>query len=262
MATVDLDDTRLHTGASGSGPLALLVHGFPLDSELWLDQLAGLADLRHVVAPDLRGFGRSAPTTLPVLAMEQHADDLVALLDALGEEQADVAALSMGGYVALAMWERHPERVRSLALLDTRASADPPQGRAGRDTMIQQVLEAGREWLAGRSRETLLPPDADPSVIARLRSMVEGTRYETIVAALRGMRDRPDRRELLGTITVPTLVVVGSEDVLTPPSDAEELAAAIPGARLAVIEGAGHLAPIERPDEVNALLRDHWTDDG
>ena len=119
----------------GEGPLALFVHGFPLDHSLWLDQLKGLAHVRRCVAVDLRGFGKSDPIIDRALTMEMLADDLAGVIDALGAEKADVIALSMGGYVALALFELRPSLVRSLTLVNTRASADSAKARAGRDAL-------------------------------------------------------------------------------------------------------------------------------
>jgi len=149
MPGLQLADASLHYLERGAGPLALFVHGFPLDATLWLDQLEALADVRRCVAIDLRGFGRSEPTRLPVLSMEQHADDLAAAIRALGAPAADVVALSMGGYVALALVERHPGLVRSLALVDTKAAPDSEQARRGRDEAAARLLREGRHALAG-----------------------------------------------------------------------------------------------------------------
>lgn len=239
---------------SGEGPAAIFLHGFPLDHSLWLDQLKGLAHVRHCIAPDLRGFGRSDPTVDPVLTMEMLADDVAGLMAALGVDHADVVGLSMGGYVALALWELRPEVVRSLALLDTRAGADGPEARAGRDAMIDRILDGGRQALADEMVRGLLGRSPARRAQARLRSMIEGTRYETLVASLEGMRDRKDRSALLPTISVPTLVCGGEEDTLIPPDRARELAAAIPGARITIVPGAGHLTALEAPDAVNQAL--------
>jgi 3-oxoadipate enol-lactonase len=238
----------------GEGPLAIFVHGFPFDHTMWLDQVVALAGRRHCVAVDLRGFGASAAITEEVLSMEALAADLAALIDGLDQNQADVVSLSMGGYVALALWELYPELVRSLALLDTRPEADTPEARQRRDEMARLTLERGRGWLAETLTEALLAPGASLSARARLRSAVEGTRYETIVAALAGMRERPDRRFLLHSISVPTLVVVGEQDRLTPPESARAMSEEMPGSHLVVIPEAGHLTPIERPEDVNEAL--------
>ncbi len=238
----------------GDGPLALFVHGFPLDHSLWLDQLKGLAHVRRCVAVDLRGFGRSDPTVDPVLGMEMLADDLAGTIDALGAHQADIVALSMGGYVALALYELRPSLVRSLTLADTRAGADTKEGKMARDALADRLLDKGRAAVASELIPALLGRTPSSRAQARLRSMIEGTRYETFVAALAGMRDRQDRSQLLSRIEVPTLVMGGEEDTLIPERDTRDLASAIPGARLAMIGDAGHLPPIEQPDQVNQAL--------
>ncbi len=238
----------------GDGPLALFVHGFPLDHSLWLDQLKGLAHVRRCVAVDLRGFGKSDPTVDPVLSMEMLADDLAGTIDALGAQQADVVSLSMGGYVALALYELRPALVRSLTLIDTRAAADTREARAGRDALADRLLDKGRSAVATELIPALLGRTPSHRSQARLRSMIEGTRYETFVAALAGMKDRQDRTSLLPMIEVPTLVVGGEEDTLIPEADVRALAGAIPGARLAIVAGAGHLPPIEQPDLLNQAL--------
>ena len=254
MPYARVNGTMLYYRESGEGRLALFIHGFPLDHSLWLDQLAGLAHVRRCVAVDLRGFGRSDPVVEPTLSMEMLADDLAELIEALGSDQADVVGLSMGGYVALALWEQRPALVRTLTLADTRAAADGPEAREKRQRTIDLVLDQGRGALAVEAIRSLLAPNPPASVQARVRSMVEGTRYETIVAALQGMRDRPDRSHVLGTISVPTLVIGGEEDLGCPPAQMRALAQAIPGARTVIVPGAGHLPALERPAEVNEAL--------
>ncbi|MDQ3931376.1 MAG: alpha/beta hydrolase [Actinomycetota bacterium] len=258
MCHVEVEGVRLHYRESGSGPLALFIHGFPHDHTLWLHQLDALGGRRRCVAPDLRGFGLSDPTTATILSMERHADDLAAFIGALEVDQADVVALSMGGYVALALWERHRELVRSLALVDTRAEADDDEGKQQRDEAIERALSEGRQALADQMLGQLLADGADPTPRARLRSMVEGTRYETIVAAQRGMRDRPDRTHLLATIDVPTLLAVGEEDTVTPPEAVKAMADAVASARFVTVSGAGHLSPLEQPTIMNDILADFW----
>ena len=254
MPFARVNGTMLYYRESGEGRLAVFIHGFPLDHTVWLDQLAGLGHVRRCVAVDLRGFGRSEPITDESLSMEMMADDVASLITALGEENADIIGISMGGYVAMALWELRPAMVRSLTLLDTRSTADSPQARAARERTIEQVLEHGRTHLAGTLVPSMLGPEASPSVRARLRSMIEGTRYETMVAALEGMRDRPDRTAALKTLDVPALVVGGEHDPITPPAEIRQLADAIPGARSLVVRGAGHLPPLERSDKVNESI--------
>lgn len=238
----------------GEGPLALFVHGFPLDHTLWLDQMKGLGHVRRCAAFDLRGFGKSDPAMDPVLTMEMLADDTAGLIDALGANQADIVALSMGGYVALALYELRPELVRTLTLIDTRAEADSEAGRAGRDAMAERLLDRGLRDLATEMNKALLGRSPSRWAQARLRSMIEGSRYETIVAALEGMKERLDRTSLLARIDVPTLVIGGEEDGLIPPEDTRRMAERISGARTTIVSGAGHLPPLEQPEAVNAAL--------
>jgi pimeloyl-ACP methyl ester carboxylesterase len=256
MARIEVNGTTLFYREQGTGPLALFVHGFPLDGTMWLDQIDALAGSRRCVVPDLRGYGKSEATAMDLLSMEQHADDLAALVTALGETKADVIGLSMGGYVALAMWERHPGVFRSLALIDTKSGADDEAGKARREMAAIELVTSGRKEFADGMVEALLAPHATPFAKGRLRSMIEGTRYETTVASLKGMAARPDRTGLLDGITVPTAVIVGEEDKLTPVPDSEAMAAAIAGAALHVIPGAGHMAPLERPTAVTQALLD------
>jgi 3-oxoadipate enol-lactonase len=221
---------------------------------MWIEQLSALSSVRRCVAVDLRGFGYSSPATGEPLTMEQHAADLAGVLDLMSEERADIIGLSMGGYVALAFAERYPDRMRSLALLDTRASADSEESKAGRDAMAQRVIAEGRQALAATMQDALLAPSASSAARARLRTMIESCPYETIIGALAGMRDRPDRTSVLGSITVPTMVIVGAEDRVTPPADAARMAEAIPGATLVTIPAAGHLTPVEQPAAVGDAL--------
>ena len=254
MPFARVNGTMLYYRESGEGRLAVFIHGFPLDHSIWLDQLSGLAHVRRCVALDLRGFGRSDPIVEPVLSMELLADDVAGLVEALGAEQADVIGLSMGGYVALALWELRPELVRTLTLVDTKSEGDTIEAKAGRQALIDKLLGAGRAAVAGELSDSLLAPGTEPAARARLRSMVEGTRYETMIAAIEGMRSRPDRTGLLDSVSVPALVIGGELDMLTPPSKMRGLAERINGARTVIVPGSGHLPPLERPDPTNEAL--------
>jgi 3-oxoadipate enol-lactonase len=235
----------------------LLIHGFPLDSRLWDAQLAGLSSHVRVIAPDLRGSGKSDVPPGPY-SVDQYAGDVVGLLDNLGIRRAVVAGLSMGGYIAFALWRRHPELVRALVLADTRAEPDSPQGRANRDASAARVQEIGVATFAAEMLPRIVAPASavDPRIRGRALRMMAAQPVEGIVGALGALRDRPDSRALLPGITVPTLVIVGSEDGLTTPADASAMAGAIPGARLVEVPRAGHLSPLENPRAVNAALRE------
>lgn len=261
---VAFEDTRLAVHVTGQGPLAVLIHGYPLDHRMWLDAMHGpLAERRTLVAVDLRGHGASPWCGDDVHTMDLFADDVSAVIRTLSDEPVDVVGLSMGGYVAQALWANHAALVRSLALVDTRSRPDDDAAKAARTAAAQNVVDQGRAALANTMLGKLLAPQpADAAhgllVRARLQTMIGALPVETIVADLRGLRDRPDRTPMLGSITVPTLVVVGSEDTLTPPDEARAMAAAIPGARLAVAPGCGHMTPMEDPAWFARELGGFW----
>ena len=242
---------------SGEGTPVLLIHGFPLDHAMWSAQIDALGAHYRVIAPDLRGFGASGVTPGKV-TMEQFADDLAALVDALGiGGPVVVCGLSMGGYVAWQLWRRHAARVRALILCDTRAAADTPEVAAGRLETAERVLREGPGLLVPAMMPKLLAPSsaaARPELAESLGRVIERTDPQGIAAALRGMAERPDVTATLAAITCPTLVVVGNEDAISPPQEMGAIARAIPGARLVEIDGAGHLSPVENPEQVNAAM--------
>jgi YbgC/YbaW family acyl-CoA thioester hydrolase len=248
-------DVTLAVESRGDGPALLLIHGFPLDRSMWGHQVATLARWRRI-APDLRGCGFSdAPEQ--GYSMAAYASDLVGLLDKLRIERAVIAGLSMGGYVAFELLRRHRERVMGLILMDTRADADTPDGRRGRDALIEVARSQG----AAAVGEHLLPrllgrstQRTQPQVVEQVREMARRTPVPGIVGALTAMRDRPDSTPNLGAIDVPTLVVVGEEDELTPPALARAMTSAIPLAAMTTIPGAGHLAPLEAPTAVSRVI--------
>lgn len=238
----------------GAGPALLLVHGYPLDGRLWRHQAGAFPGWRTVI-PDLRGFGRSEAPDLGY-GMAAYADDLAGLLDALALEEVVLGGLSMGGYVAFEFLRRHCSRVRALVLADTRAQADGAEGRTGRDAAMAAAREGGASRIAEQMLPRLLAASAPDSLREEVRQMMAATPVRGIIGALAAMRDRPDSTELLPALAaLPTLVVVGQEDVITPPREAEAIARQIPGARLAVIPEAGHLSPLERPGEFNRHLQ-------
>ena len=245
---------ELSVDERGNGPALLLVHGYPLDGRLWRHQAGAFPGWRTVI-PDLRGFGRSEAPDLGY-SMATYADDLAGLLDALAIEQVVLGGLSMGGYVAFEFLRRHRSRVRALVLADTRAQADGTEGRKGRDAAMAVAREGGASRIAEQMLPRLLAAHAPDSLREEVRHMMAATPVRGIIGALAAMRDRPDSTELLSSLAaLPTLVVVGQEDVITPPREAEAIARQIPGARLAVIPEAGHLSPLERPGEFNRHLQ-------
>ena len=240
---------------SGTGLPVVLIHGFPLDHTLWAPQLAGLVDRCRCIAPDLPGFGDTAAPR--AASMDLYADAIVALLDELAIDRAVIGGLSMGGYIAFALWRRHRDRVRALVLLDTKAGPDPDEARKRRATQIDLVRREGAGALAPRLLESMLSRrtrERHPDVAERVLAMMGRQPVDGIAAALGAMIDRPDSAATLATIDVPTLVVVGEEDAATPPDEARSIHDGIPGSTLEIIEGAGHLSNVERPAAVNHVM--------
>ena len=248
----------------GSGPDVIFLHAFPLGLTMWDEQAKGLADVARVIRFDARGFGGSSPND-GALGMDRFADDAAALLDHLGVDKAVVAGCSMGGYACFAMMRRHPGRVRALVLQDTRAGADSAEARVGRATLANRVLAEGASAAADAFLPRLLGASTQrdrSDLVDRVRALILGNRPRGIADALLGLGARLDSTPTLAKIQVPTLVVVGEEDVLTPPAEAEVMASAIAGAKLAIVPKAGHLANWEQPEAYNAALRAFLADLG
>lgn len=257
MKTLNVNGIELAALDAGSGPPVLLVHGFPLDHTMWDAQVEPLSAEHRVIAPDLRGFGKSGVTEGRVI-MEQFADDLAALLDGLGVEEPVVfCGLSMGGYVAWQFWKKYTDRVRALILCDTRAAADAPEAAAARLDMANRVLAEGPEPLVDAMTAKLFADTThanDPQAVESLRRVMLSTDPRGIAAAARGMAERPDATSILGRIGCPTLVAVGEFDALSTPDEMQSMADAINGARFARIRGAGHMSPMENAESFNAAV--------
>ncbi len=256
MQTVSIGS--VHYTEMGTGTPVFLVHGFPLDSRIWGDAGAMLASSFRVVVPDLPGFGKS---TLNVPAskqnvsfsMESLAGSLLELADALRIDRFVLAGLSMGGYVAQALYRNAPERLLGLCFVDTRANADDDTGKAARNKMIELIDRQGSPGVVESMLSKMLHPGAyllDPALVERLRDIMLAQPPGTLRSACAAMRDRPAFFEALPTLSCPLQVIVGSGDAIAPVEVAKKIVELTPGARLDVIEGAGHLSSLERPAEV------------
>lgn len=248
---ISYDDT-------GSSQTALLfIHGFPLDRTLWSAQTRAFADVARVIAPDLRGFGESPLPSGPV-TMDTYADDLHDLIDALGIPCAVVAGLSMGGYIAFAFYRRYASSVRALILADTRALPDSPEAKKGRDDSVVLARSNGAAAVAKKMFPKMLTAQTiaeDAEVANTVRTLMSRQPAEGVIAALIALRDRPDSTPTLAQVAVPTLIIVGAEDTLTPPKDSEQMRDGIRGAQLAVIPNAAHLSNLEQPEAFNQAVR-------
>jgi pimeloyl-ACP methyl ester carboxylesterase len=243
---------------SGEGVPLVLLHAFPLRAAMW-DAVRPRG--ARVLAPDQRGFGGS-PLGADEPSLDRCADDVVALLDHLGLDRVVLGGSSMGGYVAMALARRAPERLRGLVLVGTKAGADPDAGRAGRLAMAGRLDAGDRAPL----RETVVPALTGqtsaaerPDAVERVRALAEEADLRAAAWAQRAMAARPDSADVLRGLDVPALVVVGEEDVLSPPPEARAMADALPDARLVVLPRTGHLLAVETPEPLVAVLEDFLT---
>ena len=261
MPTIESATGRLHYVDEGSGdPPVVLLHAFPLSAGMWEPQVEALAPSHRVLAPDLRGFGGSdVPADRSAYSVDAWAEDVEALLGGLGLERVVVVGLSMGGYAAFAFLRRRPEALAGLVLADTRATADTDEIRAKREENQALLEEAARPVeLADRLLGALVGPTSTrrEEVLALARDLLAANRTEGVIGALEALKNRPDSTSDLAQIAVPTAVVVGDQDQLSPPDVAEAMAAGIPGARLVVVPDAGHLTNLENTAAFNAALED------
>lgn len=258
MPLLSIGDTRLFVQIRGAGEPLLLVHGFPLDHTMWQNQIEEFARDYQVIAPDLRGFGQSDPATVS-LSMEQHADDMAQLLSVLQVNRpVAFCGLSMGGYVAWQFCVRHLTRVSRLIVADTRTLPDSPEVAAGRIKTAKSVLAEGSALVANAMLPRLFPAaivKARPAYVESTYQIMCSTRPETMAGALLGMAERPDMSQRLHEIAIPSLVICGQLDAISPPKEMREIAAGLPQGTYHEIADAGHMSPLEKPAEFNSAVR-------
>jgi 3-oxoadipate enol-lactonase len=234
----------------------VLLHAFPLNARMWEGQLGLSSGGWRVIAPHFRGVDAGTDDP-PTSSIDDYAGDVIDLLDALHVDQAVIGGLSMGGYAAFAVLRHAARYVQGLILADTRAEADTAEGLEARRKMLDLVQSKGAAAVAEEMMPKLLGETTRRSrvdVMDRVRSLVLSNSTEAIAGSVRALMSRPDSTPLLSTIHVPTLILVGAEDTVTPPALSEKMHAAIVGSELTVIPGAGHLTNLEQPDLFNAAL--------
>lgn len=245
---------------AGAAPPLVLLHAFPVDSRMWREQLASLQGPADVLALDLRGYGRSEAGEEP-FTLELLADDVLETLSSLfpAGVRAVFGGCSMGGYLAFEIWRRRPEAVAGLVLCDTRAEADTEEIRARRRDQVEKIRAEGAEFLPRLMLPNVLGAatrETRPELADEIRGWMSAPAPQVLIWTLEMLAARPDSGPTLATITVPTLVMVGEEDTITPRSCAEQIRDGIPGAELAVIPQAGHLAPLENPQAANQAIEE------
>lgn len=245
----------IHYTDTGTGTPVILLHGYPLDGRVWGDVGAMLASRFRVVVPDLPGFGKSKRNVS--FTMDSLGKSVFELADALKLDRFVVAGLSMGGYVAQAMYRASPNRLLGMSFVDSRANADDDAGQAARNKMIELIDAQGTPGVVESMLPKMLHPDAytlDPAVVERLREVMLGQDPKTLRNACEAMRDRPAFFDALPALSCPLQVIVGNGDVIAPVDVAKQIVDLAPGARLDVIKAAGHLSPLEQPAAVAEVL--------
>lgn len=256
MPTATINGITIAYTEAGQGTPVLFVHGYPLNRTMWEPQLTALSQRARAIAVDLRGHGESS-APLWFATMDLFADDLKGLLDHLGIDRAVICGFSMGGYVTFAFYRKYPERVRGLILADTRAQPDSPEAKQNRFNAAQTAHQQGAKAIADGILPRLLTTSAvegNPVLVAKVRAILESVPVAGIAADLMALAERPDSQPLLPQISVPTLVIVGAEDTLTPPTDSQLMAERIPRARLVTIPNAAHLSNMEQPEAFNRAV--------
>jgi 3-oxoadipate enol-lactonase len=258
LRSVALANFTMRVADEGKGRPLLFVHGFPLDHSMWQHQIEYFSRDYRVIAPDLRGFGASGATA-DKLTMQQHADDLAALLAAIQiQEPVVLCGLSMGGYIAWQFVEHHADQLAGLIVCDSLANADPPEVAQARLTNAERIEREGSHAFLVESMlprlfgEELARSDVD--FVRETKRVMLSTPPQTCAAALRGMAEREDYRAKLDKIRVPALILCGEKDIIAPAATMRDTAHAIPGAVYREIADAGHMAPLEKPQETNAAL--------
>lgn len=252
-----INDIQMAYDDCGDGPAVLLIHGFPLNRRMWQAQLPALSGAGYrAIAPDLRGFGESdAPRA--GYSMDRFADDLIALLDALRIERAVACGMSMGGYILMNLLERHPARVRAACFCATKSSADDEAGRARRSAMAAEAERLGANPIIKIFAELLFASDTmlkSPELIARVTRWMRDTDPKGLAGGLLAMRDRKDYTFLLPGFRLPSLVIAGAEDRAASLDALRLLTEGLADQRSLVIDKAGHMVNMERPEAFNAAL--------
>jgi pimeloyl-ACP methyl ester carboxylesterase len=257
MQHVRSDDAEIAYEIRGNGAPVVLLHPFPSNHEFWYPAAAAFDSTYRLILPDLRGHGESEIGEGPAL-MQKHASDIARVLDDAGIGKAIFVGCSIGGYILFEFLRRFRSRITALALCDTRPQADTAEARANRLKAATTVLEQGTEQFL----DGMIPKFIGRTTISTRPDLVEGARAmmrrmspEDISQVQQGMAARPDSVADLKTIDIPTMIVIGEEDVFSTVADGEMMRQSIAGSQLKVIPKAGHYAPWEQPEAVGAILR-------
>lgn len=260
MAAAKVNDIEIAYEKSGKGTPIVLIHGHPFDHTMWYPQVEAFSKNYKVIAPDLRGYGKSSLPVGGTTKFEDYATDVLLLLDQLKVDKFHLAGLSMGGQVIMEIFRQAPDRIRTLIFADTFAGLDTPEVKQGRYDAATRLEAEGMDAYADEVICKMITPahvSSMPEVAAHVLRMMKATMPKAAATALRARAERIDYlREVLPQINVPTLVIVGREDVFTPVAKAEELKENLQNCKLVIIEDAGHMPNLEHPEEFNKVVLD------
>jgi 3-oxoadipate enol-lactonase len=245
----------VETGNSSAMPV-VFVHGFPFSNKMWQPQLDLVGESFRAIAYDVRGHGESYVGD-GQYTIEGHVDDLIVLLNLLSIQKAVIVGLSMGGYIALRALERNPERFRAAVLCDTRSEADGNEGKLKRFAAITAVKNDGAEAFADVFVKNVFAPGTfkrNPQAIERIHSVIKRTSELSIAGTQLALAARTDATPSLSKIGVPTMILVGELDVITPPSASQAMHERIPHSEMHVIPHAAHMSNLENPEFFNEKL--------
>ncbi len=254
---IPLNDFSICYNDRGTGSVPVIfIHGFPFDKSSWYPQMEYLSDEFRVISYDIRGFGKSTAGKENE-SIDLFADDLINFMDALSIRKAIVCGLSMGGYILLNAISRHPERFYAIVLSDTQCNADDEAGKQKRIETISHVLAGGFQSFADEFVKKIFCSDTlktKPELVKGILKTILSTSTITVTKTLNALANRSDTCNSLQQISVPALIICGSEDIITPPIKSEFLNNSIRGSRIHFIDKAGHLSNLEQPEEFNNHL--------
>ncbi|MCO5946852.1 alpha/beta fold hydrolase [Mucilaginibacter flavidus] len=260
MPTAKVNNINLFYKVTGTGEPLLLVHGHPFDHTMWDPQIDAFSKQYQVIAPDLRGYGKTALPKSDTSRFEDYATDMLALMDSLGIVNFHLAGLSQGGQFIMEIFRQAPKRVKSMILADTFASLDTPEAKQIRYDTADRLEKEGMDFYADDAIFKMILREhvkTMPEVAAYVIKMMKSTLPKGAATALRARAERIDYLNLvLPSVNVPTLVVVGRQDEFTPVAKAEEMQEKLQNCKLVIVEDAGHMPNLEHPDEFNEVVLD------
>lgn len=256
---VEVNNYSIFYNDVGEGNIPILfLHGFPFDKSMWEVQLDNLKSVNRVIALDIRGFGKSINENMP-LSIDLFTDDIIGFMDKLKIEKAVICGLSMGGYIALNCIKKFPERFGALILCDTQCNADTTEAKENRYKTIEQINNEGTAGFNDKFIASIFHPDSmihKMDTVENLRKTVAANSKEIIAKGLAALAERSESCSSLDAIRVPTLIICGKQDQVTPVAQSEFMHRSIKGSILKIIDSAGHVSNLEQPDEFNKYILD------